>query len=86
MKEKNAQMLMHWQNKKKKKAFKKVLCNCRADEVKFFCECALNIINEIIPFNVDRLLTYGKLLKILCNAKTCDRNDDEILPPTMGSN
>ena len=58
---------------KRKESFQKKLCNCSADEVKFLYECALNIINGNILFNIDRLLTYEKQLKILCNAKTCDR-------------
>ena len=72
--------------KQKEKVFRKILCNCSADEVKFLCECALKIINGNIPFNVDRLVTYEKQLKILCNAKTSDRKRRRILTSNKGIN
>ena len=50
MKEKNTHIMKHWQYKKN---FKRILCNCSADEIKFLCEFALNIINENIPCKVD---------------------------------
>ena len=64
MKENIALILKHWRNKKEKKTFNRVLCNCSADEVKFLCESALIIINGRIPFNINRVLTYEKELKL----------------------
>ena len=75
--------------KQKEEVFEIVYCNCSADEVKFLCDCALKIISGIIPYIVDRWLTFEKELKVLCNAamlRHVARKDDELLPPNKGSN
>ena len=73
--------------KREKKVFKTCLCNCNADYVKIFFERTPNTINGKILFNVDRLLTYAKEVKVLCNAKTCDkkRRTSILIPITMSS-
>ena len=57
-------ILKHWQNKEKMKVLERTLYNCSADELKFLCECAVKMFKGNVLFNVDRLLTYEKELKV----------------------
>ena len=81
---KKLHILKHWQQRKKKKDLLHVLRDCDRHEIEFLCECALNIVNGNIPFNVDKLTPFEKQMKILCEPQTTDRKRRKVLSSTKG--
>ena len=67
MKEKRLRLLRSWQDQKNRKQMLKTLDSCDEQGIKFLCECALNIINGNIPFQVEKLIPFEKQLKHLCD-------------------
>ena len=79
MSEKKLHILKHWQENEKRKDISRVRHDCDKEQIKFLCECALNIINGNIPINVNKLMPFEQQLKILCQPKTSDRRRRQIL-------
>ena len=58
--------------KQKQNHFKGISCNSTTWELQILCQYALKNKNEILPLNVDQWVAY-QALKVLSNAKTCDK-------------
>ena len=56
MSEKKLHIMKHWQENKKSKDISRVIHDCNREQIKFLCECTLNIINGNIPMNVNKLI------------------------------
>ena len=79
MSEKKLQNLKHWQENKKRNGISCVIHECDKEQIKFLCECALNISNRNIAMNVNKLMPFEQQLKILCQLQTSDRRRRQIL-------
>ena len=54
--------------------------------MKVLCECASNVFNANIPFDLNPLITHERQLKVLCNAGKCGRKRRRILSHNNGIN
>jgi len=77
-------MLKQWHKNKLQQRQKQVE-KLQNDEVKFLCECALNVINGKVPFQVKQLLPYEKELKVLCNPNTTNEKRRFTLKSVKGN-
>ena len=75
----NEHLPKHWQENKKRKGISRVIHGWNREQIKFLCECALNIINGNIPMNVKKLKPFEQQLKNLCQLQTSDRERRQIL-------
>ena len=70
--------------KQKEEGISRVIHDRDREQIKFLCECALNINNGNIPMNVNKLMPFEKQLKVLCQSQTSDRRRRQILSSIKG--
>ena len=51
---------------------------CKDQDIKCFCECALNIVNGTVGINLERLRRFERELKTLCKVSTSNERRRQI--------